>query len=226
MKGAPYNPRVMSEDARARLRDNIKRVGIIEPPIWNERTGNVVGGHQRLSVLDALEKTGDYMLSVAVVNLNPNEEKEQNVFLNNPSAQGEWDWGKLRDLFETPTFKIESSGFELTDVYHMFGESVMQDKPDELKDLADKIRSANDQFDAVRKRISDSSRSDVDYFMVIVFRNNKDRTAFAAKWGMEDNKWISGDFMDVLLTSGPRKKAVPNEPGKMSAKLKTKLAKA
>ena len=51
LRAAPYNPRrdLQPEDAEyQKLRRSIETFGYIEPIIWNERTGNVVGGHQRL----------------------------------------------------------------------------------------------------------------------------------------------------------------------------------
>lgn len=47
---APYNPRVRLEPGEPeyeRLRKNIVEIGLVEPLVWNERTGNLVGGHQR-----------------------------------------------------------------------------------------------------------------------------------------------------------------------------------
>ena len=54
LKAAEYNPRrdLQPEDAEyKKLRRSIEEFGYVEPIIWNERTGNVVGGHQRLKVL-------------------------------------------------------------------------------------------------------------------------------------------------------------------------------
>ena len=51
LKAAEYNPRkdLQPEDAEyKKLRRSIEEFGYVEPIIWNERTGNVVGGHQRL----------------------------------------------------------------------------------------------------------------------------------------------------------------------------------
>lgn len=57
IKNAPYNPRIMGKEAKARLKRNISQHGLVAAPTWNRRTGNLVGGHQRLSQLDTLEKT-------------------------------------------------------------------------------------------------------------------------------------------------------------------------
>lgn len=42
---------------------SIEKYGCVEPIIWNEKTGNVIGGHQRLKVLAA---TGAVEVDVSV----------------------------------------------------------------------------------------------------------------------------------------------------------------
>ena len=50
---ADYNPRQISDRALSGLRESVTRFGLVQPIIVNERTGNVVGGHQRRKVLEA-----------------------------------------------------------------------------------------------------------------------------------------------------------------------------
>jgi len=57
----------------------------VEPVIWNQKTGNVVGGHQRLKVLLDLGQTE---IDCVVVDLDPQREKALNLALN--KIQGEW----------------------------------------------------------------------------------------------------------------------------------------
>ena len=75
---APYNPRAISDDALAGLGESIGRFGLVQPVIVNARTGRVVGGHQRLKVLQArgVEET-----DVVVVDLPEAEEKALNSLL-------------------------------------------------------------------------------------------------------------------------------------------------
>ena len=77
--GADYNPRVISEDARKRLKRMLAKHGLVQPLVWNRRTGNLVSGHQRLSQLDQLERSQDYDLQVSVVDVDEREEKLLNV---------------------------------------------------------------------------------------------------------------------------------------------------
>lgn len=112
IESAPYNPRKITPAAKRQLRDNIERVGLVEPLIWNKRTGNLVGGHQRLSILDGLHNgKDDYKLTVSEVDLDPKDEKIQNVFLNNPGSQGTYDPTKMADLLVDTDFSLTDAGF-------------------------------------------------------------------------------------------------------------------
>ncbi|PLT76255.1 ParB N-terminal domain-containing protein [Mediterraneibacter gnavus] len=112
LKAAEYNPRkdLKPEDAEyKKLRRSIEEFGYVEPIIWNERTGNVVGGHQRLKVL--LEK-GQEDIECVVVDLENKDEKILNVLLN--KVKGRWDIGKLADLLQEldDAGEMEVTGFE------------------------------------------------------------------------------------------------------------------
>lgn len=83
----PDNPRTISESSMEALRNSIGRFGFVEPIIWNERTGNIVGGHQRYRVLveQGVEET-----EVIVLDMPEEEELALNVTLNNDAIQGEF----------------------------------------------------------------------------------------------------------------------------------------
>jgi hypothetical protein len=98
-------------------------VGLVATVVWNRRTGNIVGGHQRLAALDALEADGDYELDVSVVDLDPVTEASQNVFLNNPIVQGTWDMDALGALMREDGFDVEATGFDPMDVQVMFDDA-------------------------------------------------------------------------------------------------------
>ena len=87
LKPAPYNPRTISEAALRGLSASIKRFGLVEPIIVNKRSGNVVGGHQRLKVL---ESEGVKETQVVIVDLDEAEEKALNVALNNQAIAGDF----------------------------------------------------------------------------------------------------------------------------------------
>ena len=129
LKTAAYNPRkdLQPEDAEyQKLRRSIEEFGYVEPIIWNERTGTVVGGHQRLKVL--VEQGAEEIECVAV-DLEEKDEKILNVLLN--KVKGRWDIGKLTDLLQ----ELEETGdLELTG-YEDWGLQGLLMQYDHIKDL-------------------------------------------------------------------------------------------
>ena len=111
---APYNPRRLpapADSAYRKLKRSLERFGLVEPLIWNERTGHVVGGHLRLTILKEL---GHTEVAVSVVDLTDAEEKALNVLLNNPEAQGRFDTARLGELLATLTDlpELDDTGFD------------------------------------------------------------------------------------------------------------------
>jgi ParB-like chromosome segregation protein Spo0J len=114
LKPAPYNPRRLlapTSPAYRKLRASLAEFGLVEPLVWNELTGHVVGGHARLRILAELGVTE---VPVSVVRLTEAREKALNVVLNNQEAQGRYDPGKLTGLLtELETLpELELTGFD------------------------------------------------------------------------------------------------------------------
>ena len=116
---ADYNPRVIDPYARRGLRENVKRVGIVQYPVWNETTGRIVAGHQRISILDEENqydpgtRKNDYDIPVVVVRWDEKTEKEQNIALNNQNITGQWDGARLEAMLIDPSLSYENMGFNL-----------------------------------------------------------------------------------------------------------------
>jgi ParB-like chromosome segregation protein Spo0J len=115
---AVYNPRRRvgpGSPAYQKLRRSLVEFGLVEPLVWNELTGHVVGGHARLAILREL---GVSEVPVSVVRLSPEREKALNVVLNNREAQGEFDPERLAllltELEELP--ELELTGFDAGDL--------------------------------------------------------------------------------------------------------------
>ena len=54
IKTAKYNPRKdlqPGDPEYEKLKASLQEFGVVDPLVWNKRTGNLVGGHQRLKVL-------------------------------------------------------------------------------------------------------------------------------------------------------------------------------
>lgn len=112
---APYNPRIELEPGMPeweKLKTSIETFGNVEPIVWNERTGNVVGGHQRLAVLKSM---GYETVPCSVVDLDEYDEKLLNVALN--KIKGKWDYEKLEEILRDYDFELAAiSGFSAEEI--------------------------------------------------------------------------------------------------------------
>lgn len=133
IREAEYNPRrkLQPEDREYQaLRRSIEEFGQVEPLIVNKRTGNLVGGHQRLQVLKDL---GEKQVDVVEVDLDPKKEKALNVALN--KITGRWDRYKLKALLielDDGAFDIDMTGFGRDDLKDMM-EMPLRDIPADLR---------------------------------------------------------------------------------------------
>jgi ParB-like chromosome segregation protein Spo0J len=116
LKPPPYNPRKeLQPGSRGwkKLERSLREFDLVQPIVWNERTGHIVGGHQRVAIL---RHRGETEVDVAVVSLNPTKERALNVALNNSQVGGDWDLDKLRDLVggltALPEFDVTLLGFD------------------------------------------------------------------------------------------------------------------
>jgi hypothetical protein len=64
------------------------RFGVVELIVWNKRTGNIVSGHQRFSVL---KQQGVTEAPMIVVDMSPDTEIDAGITMNNPVIEGEFD---------------------------------------------------------------------------------------------------------------------------------------
>lgn len=200
IKNAPYNPRIIDKGAKKRLKEGLRKHGLVQPIVWNRRTGNVVGGHQRLDQLDTLEGRKDYDLTVSVIDVGEREEVEINVQLNNPSMQGEWDLDKLAYVAEEFDLGFEEMGFSDFDVDVMFdGDdrfTKLFDTPEaeEVKGDLEAIKEAREKGQQNLKE-----RNNINWYTVIVFRDEDERAAFHRRIGIpEYEDYVSPDQLERL----------------------------
>src|ERR1039457_2601381 len=84
---ADYNPRKITDRALTGLGQSMERFGDLADIVWNKRSGNIVGGHQRYrKLLDA----GVTDTEVVVVDLDGNEEVALNIALNSQELRGDF----------------------------------------------------------------------------------------------------------------------------------------
>jgi hypothetical protein len=68
---AKYNPRFIDEKNRKQLEAGLKKHGLVETLVWNERTGNLVSGHQRIQIMDKFTLFLGYNAPRATVRTTP-----------------------------------------------------------------------------------------------------------------------------------------------------------
>jgi hypothetical protein len=128
------NPRKINEKNRQALLVSMRRFGYIDLIVWNERTGNIVGGHQRY---DILVENGVEEVDVLVVDFDEDEEVAANLSLNNPAIEGEWD-DPITELLERIQ-TVDSDFFEEAN-FDSLREAVGSMAPPELDDAEDKTK--------------------------------------------------------------------------------------
>lgn len=113
LKLAEYNPRETNKSVLDKLKNSIKEFGYIEPIIYNERNGNIIGGHSRYIVLKEMYGE-DHEVEVIPLDLDDKREKALNVALN--KIKGDWDEDKLNKiLLDMDVDYVKLSGFDRRD---------------------------------------------------------------------------------------------------------------
>ncbi|WP_141670412.1 ParB N-terminal domain-containing protein, partial [Actinobaculum suis] len=140
---ADYNPRKElkpGDPEFEKLTRSLTEFGYVEPVIWNKTTGNVVGGHQRLT---ALKHLGHTEVDCVVVELDEVREKALNVALNKIS--GDWDEAKLAlviaDL-DIADFDAELTGFDEKEIQQLIGSLDETEIEDDGFDLTAALEAA------------------------------------------------------------------------------------
>ncbi len=121
IRAAKYNPRrdLKPRDAEyEKLHRSIEEFGYVEPVIWNKRTGNIVGGHQRFKILLSM---GYQEIDCVVLDIDEQREKALNVALN--KITGEFDTPLLTDLLRDLSgndFDVSLTGFDAAEIDDLF----------------------------------------------------------------------------------------------------------
>ena len=220
---AGYNPRKLSDESRKTLKRGIKKFGLVGGIVVNKRTGlTVVSGHQRLSVMDELQKfpDNDYRIRVDVIDVDEKQEKELNILMNNPNAQGSWDYDALARL--VPDIDYKDAGLTDADL-NMIGcdfllqteeenslagalEEMMQpvteqkeaEKAARQLERAEKVAHMKD----VKQQVKESAQKqaqDMDAYVMLSFDTFEAKAAFCKRFGYDPYmKFIKGEQFDSI----------------------------
>ncbi|MEG6521121.1 site-specific DNA-methyltransferase [Desulfotomaculum sp. 1211_IL3151] len=188
---ALYNPRKDLQPGDLeyeKLRRSIEEFGYIEPLVWNERTGNLVGGHQRFKILVS---RGDNEFDVSVVNLDEQKEKALNIALNKIS--GDWDNEKLVNVLkelESADFDIELTGFDTAEINALLTEFNCEASTEDPDDF---------DFESEVEKITDPITKPGDTWLL-----GRHRLLCGDATKLEDvEKLMGGQLADMVFTDPP-----------------------
>lgn len=221
---ADYNPRTLSDDEKKTLKRGIKKFGLVGGLVVNKRTGmTLVSGHQRLTVMDELNKYPgeDYVIRVDVIDVDEKQEKELCILLNNPNAQGKWNDEKLRELvpdidwkdagltdidlnligcdFLLQTEEESSLADSLSDMMSPVTEQKEAEKAAKQLDKAEKVAHMKEVKEQV-KQVAQERANDMDAYLMLSFDTFEAKAAFCERFGYDpDMKFIKGEvFSDQI----------------------------
>ena len=190
----------------------------------NRRTGlTVVSGHQRLSVMDDLQKfpDNDYCIRVDVIDVDEKQEKELNILMNNPNAQGSWDFDTLAQI--VPDIDWKDAGLTDADLNMIGVDYLLQTKeessiadalsdmmaPVTEQDAADKAAKQLERatkvahMKGVKQQVKENAQKqaeNMDAYVMLSFDTFEAKAAFMARFGYDpDMKFVKGEvFSDQI----------------------------
>lgn len=186
--------------------------GLVEPLVWNRRTGNLVSGHQRIGILDAdAKKRGltEYLLTVSIVDVDLTEEKKLNVALNNVAAQGGFELESLESLLrEIGADELDDTGFDVAELATIFDGSAAFTLPGEAEadaaaaPIVEQLQQVRATQKAKRAARQDrlATEQDPEFYLVLVFGNRAECEAFARAAGESpDMRHLNGRAIATRL---------------------------
>lgn len=132
LKPAEYNPRkdLKPEDQEyQKIKQSIIEYGCVLPLVINKDM-TVIGGHQRLKILQDLGYTE---IECVVVDFDKDKEKSCNIILNNEKISGKWDYEKLESVIN-----------ELAENEYDLSKTGLDD--DEIQDLLEELDVKDEDF--------------------------------------------------------------------------------
>ena len=202
IKLAEYNPRYIDKHAKSKLKKNLNKTGLVMPLVWNERTGNLVAGHQRISILDEMEGDGnDYEITVSAIDVDIAEEKKLNVFLNNVSAQGYFDSDLLLEILSDSDVGFDGGlemGFDALELKSILPEDLIPQQDVDIVADVKKIEKLKKQRKEYASKVKEED--DAEFFAVVVFQNRAEADKFLKHVnGHDRDRYVDGQRMFTML---------------------------
>jgi len=143
----PDNPR-MPQDGTTKMGKKLKKSmetwGYLSPIVFNEQTGQIISGHQRVTLL---REMGTEEVEVQVVDLSPSKAKVLGLALN--AIDGEWDEVKRAKVLEDIIkdfdidLNIHECGFDLDEITKSLDTAINLEEEDD-EDAVEKDLESDD----------------------------------------------------------------------------------
>lgn len=201
---APYNPRKKDKKVVETLKRNFKTVGFLGGIVWNEQTGNLVGGHKRTEAMDLIygydgTAETDYDIKVEKINIDEKTEKEQNIFLNSKNAQGETDFDALALIInDIDTSAAAISDYDISIIEALVPNFDMGNNSD-IKNDALQLKERTDEQKKQTKENRKAMRSDttdkrLPFYFTVTFNSYDEKAEFLESIGINgDDVFITGE---------------------------------
>lgn len=221
---ADYNPRSISAETRKKLKQNIKKNGLLGGLVYNLRTKTLVSGHQRISVLDELNNypDNDYLVKVEAIDVDEQREKELNVWFNNTSVQGQWDYDMLAQII--PDIDYKNAGLTDEDLQLIGIDFTMQTEAerritDDINNLIAPIQNQKEAVKQAKKELSQAEKiahnkevkaqvmqeaqdkaENMESYVMISFDTFKAKADFMQRFGFDAReKFVKGELFENMV---------------------------
>lgn len=218
---ADYNPRKIDEQGKRMLKRSMKQFGVVGGIIVNSQTGNtIVGGHQKVAILDEMYKypDNDYSLRVEMISVDRKTEKTLNIALNNGNISGQWDFDALARL--VPDIDYQDAGLTAADLNIIGCDFLLQTEEENsiANALEDMMAPVTEQKEAekaakqmeraekvahmkeVKQQVKDAAQKqaqDMDAYLMLSFDTFESKAAFCERFGYDPySKFIKGEVFD------------------------------
>jgi hypothetical protein len=179
-----------------------------------------VAGHQRLSVMDELNKydgktgEGDYRLRVDIIDVEEKAERELNILLNNPNAQGQWDYDALRELMPDIDYRdagLTEEDLNLIGVDFLLQTDEQNSTVGELTGLTSDMNAQRELEKEARKahilaekekvgKSAEEKAKNMDAYVMLSFDTYKAKAAFMCRFGYDSQeKFIKGEVFSSQI---------------------------
>lgn len=221
---ADYNPRSISAETRKKLKQNIKKNGLLGGLVYNLRTKTLVSGHQRISVLDELNNypDNDYLVKVEAIDVDEQREKELNVWFNNTSVQGQWDYDMLAQIIPDIDYKnagLTDEDLQLIGIDFTLQTEEEQSITDDINNLIAPVQNQKDSVKQAKKELSQAEKiahnkevkaqvmqdaqekaENMESYVMISFDSYKAKAAFMERFGFDKReKFVKGELFENMI---------------------------